>query len=281
MAALSKEDLVRDLKALGVSTGDLLCVKVSLRSIGSIDGGADALIDALLETIGPSGTLVTDSFVNVYSPLSRAFWAITVDKNTPSYAGALANTMLKRPNVQRSRHPVQKFALIGSLAERLAIGHTADSYAYDILRIMAEKGAKNLKIGADEKVPGVNTTHVAIGLAKLRQKRALVGVRYIDESGKRKIFYLNWSGGCMKAFYNLNRFYDGIPGAVLGKGHIGSAPAKLTSMSVTLKAELELTRTDTESFLTCSDPGCIDCRFSWENYQKPLLPFIFSELRKG
>lgn len=281
MQTLSKKDLINDLRALGVCAGDLLCVKASLRSIGNIEGGADTLVDALLETIGPSGTLVTDSFVNVYRPFSCKFYTKIVDANTPSYAGALCNAMLKRPNVHRSLHPVQKFAVIGSLAKKLANGHTADSYAYDVLLIMARIGAKNLKIGPDEKVPGVNTTHVAIGLAKLRQKRGLSGVRYIDKAGKRKSFYRNWSGGCMKAFYNLNDVYDRIPGAVLAKGNIGRAPAKVTSMGVTLQAELELIRADAKSFVTCGDPDCIECCFSWENYEMPLLPFIFNEFRKG
>lgn len=281
MEKLNKENLIRDLKNVGVGAGDLLNVKASIRSIGEIEGGVDTLIDAMLETVGSAGTIVTDSFVTVHSPFGRSFWRCIVDHNTSSYAGALANAMLKRLNVHRSLHPVQKFALIGAHAESLARGHTANSYAYDILRIMAEIGGKNLKIGTDEKVPGVGTTHVAIGLEKIRQKRPLVGIRYVDQTGKRKPFYLNWSGGCMQAFYNLNKLYDSTPGAVLAKGKIGNASAKLTSMGVTLKAELDMIQRDPKSFLRCGNPDCIDCCFSWENHQDPLVPFVIGAFSRG
>lgn len=281
MAELTRIDLVRDLRNLGVTEGDLLNVKASLRSIGNIQGGVDTLIEAILEAVGPSGTIVTDSFVDVHSPFSRAFWKNVIDQDAPSYAGALANAMLRRRDVHRSRHPVQKFALIGRMAETLAKGHTPDSYAYDVLRIMAEKGGKNLKIGPDEKVPGVGTTHVAIGLAGLRQKRPLAGVRYKDAEGKVRSFYRNWSGGCMKAFYNLNSAYDRASGAVLAKGKVGEAPAKLTSMGVTLRLEQELIRTNVGGFLRCGNPACLDCRFSWEGLSDPLAPFLWDAVRRG
>ena len=60
MEKLTKQDLVRDLKHLGIGSGDLLNVKASIRSIGELDGGADTLIDALLEVVGSDGTIVTD-----------------------------------------------------------------------------------------------------------------------------------------------------------------------------------------------------------------------------
>lgn len=281
MAKLTRNDLVQDLRNLGVGQGDLINVKASLRSIGNIQGGVDTLIEAILEAVGPSGTIVTDSFVDVHSPFSRAFWKNIVDQGAPSYAGALANAMLMRSDVHRSRHPVQKFALIGAMAETLATGHTPDSYAYDVLRIMAERGGKNLKIGADEKVPGVGTTHVAIGLAGLRQKRPLAGVRYKDAHGKVRSFYRNWSGGCMKAFYNLNSSYDRAPGAILGKGKVGEAPAKLTSMGTTLRLEQELIRTNAGRFLRCGNLACLDCRFSWEGVSDPLAPFLWTSVAHG
>lgn len=281
MEKLTKEALVRDLKNLGIGSGDLLNVKASIRSIGEVEGGADTLIDALLEVVGTNGTVVTDSFVPVYSPFTTSFWKIIIDQNTHSYAGALANAILKRKNVHRSQHPIQKFALIGSLAGKLANGHTADSYAYDILRIMAENDGKNLKIGSDEKVPGVGTTHVAIGLKKIRQKRSFVGVRYRDRTGNKRFFLRNWSGGCMDAFYRLNEIYDGAPGAVLAKGRIGKACAKLTSMELTLKAELDMIDRDIKSFLSCANPNCVECAFSWENLQRPLIPFLFRALARG
>lgn len=281
MGEMTQEDLVSDLKAMGLQEGDLVNVKASLRAIGKIEGGVDTLINALLAVVGPTGTIVTDSFVDVFSPLGRKFWTHVVDENSKSYAGGLANAMLKRPEVRRSQHPVQKFAIIGYLASHLAEAHTAESYAYDVLRVMAEQDGKNLKIGPDDKVPGVGTTHVAIGLEKIRQKRPWVGVRYKDKSGAVRSFYRNWSGGCMKAFFNLNPLYDQHSGAVISKGKIGNAPAKLTSMGSTLALERELIRRDASSVLRCGNPNCIECKFSWEPCQDALPRFVLDSLSKG
>jgi len=279
MSQLTKEDLIRDLRALGLSLGDLVNVKASLRAVGEIKGGVDTLIDALIEVVGPTGTIVTDSFVDVYSPFGPRFWTKVVDQDTRSYAGGLANAILQRSGVCRSKHPVQKFALLGFLARDLAEQHNAGAYAYEILRLMAASGGKNLKIGADEKVPGVGTTHVAIGLAGLRQKRPLAGVRYRLDNGKTKVFYRNWSGGCMKAFYNLNAAYEQTPSAIIGRGKVGLAPAKLTSMKETLAVEQRLIQEDVSSFLRCTDPLCVECRFSWEVSHDRLLPFIIESFR--
>ena len=55
-----KLNLIRDLEDIGVHSGDTLNVKASLRSIGEIQGGANTLIEALMEVVGEKGTIVTD-----------------------------------------------------------------------------------------------------------------------------------------------------------------------------------------------------------------------------
>lgn len=280
-ARITKEQLVRDLIALGVMKGDLLNVKASLRSIGPLEKGVETLIEALLEAVGPEGTIVTDSFVSTYPPYKWKFWKNVVRPTTPSYAGALANALVKHPFAYRSQHPVQKFALAGGAAKELASFHGPKSYAYDVLRVMAERNGKNLKIGTHEKVPGVGTTHVAIGLAKIRQKRLFSGVRYFDENGRIKTFWLNWSGACMGALEKLVPSYYKTPGCVLGEGKIGNAPALLTSMEKTLAMELERLKADPAGFLRCGNPQCVSCALSWENHQDPFTPTIYRYLIHG
>ena len=107
---LTQADLERDLVEMGLVEGDLLNMKVSMRSIGYVVGGARTLIEAVRAVIGPRGTLITDSFVTAHPlPLSKRAARRVTDRGTPSYAGALANAMLAHPEAVCSRHPIQRF----------------------------------------------------------------------------------------------------------------------------------------------------------------------------
>lgn len=257
----SKEELVRDLTHLGVKKGDLLNVKCSMRSIGKVHGGARTLIDALIEVVGPEGTIVTDSFISVFRERKAKDKPIS-DEKTPSYAGALANAMIKHPLARRSKHPVQKFVAIGAIADELTLNHGPNSYAYNVLRVMCSRGGKNLKIGTDEKVVGVGTTHVAVGLMKFKQLRQVAGVYYLDESGKKRFFERNWAGICSDGLINFVPLYE-KGGAVISKGKVGNSEAKITDMRKTLEIELEILRRD-PTFFMCKKKDCVACRATWE-----------------
>lgn len=59
---LTKARIKATLSSKGLKPGDHVFVHSSLRSIGPIEGGPDALIDALLEVVGPEGTLAMPAF---------------------------------------------------------------------------------------------------------------------------------------------------------------------------------------------------------------------------
>jgi len=269
---ITKDRLVKDLRDLGVKDGDLLNIKASLKSIGHIEGGATTLINSLMEAVGDTGTVVTDSFVSAYPlPLLSKDKKIISDRNTPSYAGAVANAMINHPMSFRSSHPIQKFSAVGKYAEELMNNHTPESYAYDVLRVLIENGGKNLKLGTDEKVYGVGTTHFAIGKLKLKQKRRAVGINYYDKSGKIKTFKLNWAG----AGHGFNNY---IPkyreaGAILHEGYVGYAPSKITDMKMTFDVEIDELKKNPKTQL-CSAKDCVDCRLSWEFSEYNFARFV-------
>ena len=274
---VTKEGLVADLKKLGVKPGDILNVKCSMRSVGKIEGGAEALISALLEAVGKEGTIVTDSFIKVYKP-DQAESMPPVDEKSASYCGVLANEMLKYPGVERSRHPVQKFAAIGKLAKEFCENHTDESYAYDILRIMALKGGKNLKIGSDEQIPGVGTTHVAIGMLRLKNRRPYLGVCCM-KNGKKTFFRRDWAGICPNSFNKFLPYYE-KNGDIIARGKVGNADSMLTSMRGTLKTEYDILKKN-PSFLDCGDPLCFECQLNWEFSRGTKAGFILRSLFHG
>jgi len=269
---ITKNRLVKDLRNLGIKEDNLLNIKASLKSIGYIEGGANTLIEALLEVVGEKGTIVTDSFVTSY-PLSviKRNKKIISDKDTPSYAGAIANAMIKHPMSFRSSHPIQKFSAIGKNAEELMNNHTPESYAYDVLRVLIENGGKNLKLGTDEKVYGVGTTHVAIGKLKLKQKRGAVGINYYDNSGEIKTFKLNWAGGG-HGFNNFFPLYREA-GAILNEGYVGYAPSKITDMKMTFDVEIDELKKNPKIQL-CSAKDCVDCGLSWDFSEYNFARFV-------
>lgn len=239
MQNITFDDIVKDLQKIGVKRGDLLNVKVSLKSVGNVIGGAKTIINALLDVVGDEGTIVTESYIRVYPlPLSKKH-RIPVNDKTPAYTGAVANAILEYPNVVRSQHPVQKFAAIGKLAEELMLKHTADSYAYDVLRRMSEMGGKNINIGPAEKISDHGTGNVAIYKCNLHQKRGPMGVMYTTAAGDPKVFKRNWSGDCFEGLKNFHKYYK-PGGAVLGEGYVGNAQSLLTDMGKTLAIEIAL-----------------------------------------
>lgn len=275
---ISKASLIEDIKKAGIDRGDILNLKISLKSIGWVQGGAKTVIDAFLEVIGDEGTIVTDSFVNVkdYKYLTKNIFL--TDDYTPSYAGAVANAMLKHPHVKRSKHPVQKFAIIGKLAEDFALKHGPESYAYDVLRRMAQMGAKNVRLGNRDKVVGVGTTHVAIGLLGFQQKRLKYGVHYL-ENQKEKLFLVNWAGGCVAGFNKLLPQYRKI-GAFLYEGQVGEAEIIVSDMQKTLEWEISEGKKK-PSFFFCDNPACIDCRLTWKFSQGNLVKVMWENIKLG
>lgn len=56
------EDILRDLRALGLGEGDGVCVHASLGAIGLVVGGARAVVSALIEAVGSDGLIAMPAF---------------------------------------------------------------------------------------------------------------------------------------------------------------------------------------------------------------------------
>jgi aminoglycoside 3-N-acetyltransferase len=120
----TKSQLTDAFCAVGLGVGDLVLVHSALRELGAVDGGADTVIDALLETVGPNGTLSMPTHTwKVVNELQPVFHQVL----TPSNVGALTNVFRQRPGVIRSLHPTHSVAAIGPRASLLCVGHTDET----------------------------------------------------------------------------------------------------------------------------------------------------------
>ena len=106
---IGRQELVRDLRHLGVTPGMDLMVHSSLSAIGFVEGGAETVVDALLQAVGKRGTLLAPSFnhraATVFNPLT-----------TPTTNGAIPDALWRRPEAVRSMHPTHAVAAIGPRA---------------------------------------------------------------------------------------------------------------------------------------------------------------------
>lgn len=119
-----KSNLSNQLRDLGVRPGGVLLVHSSLRSLGPLEGGAEAVILGLLDALGPHGTLLLPalSYASV-GPGSPVFDL----HQTPACVGALPEYFRTRPGTLRSIHPTHSVCGSGSLAAELLGGHELDS----------------------------------------------------------------------------------------------------------------------------------------------------------
>ena len=62
MIPLTRDDTAAALRELGLRSGDIVFLHSSLRSMGTVDGGSDAVVDAFLEVLGSKGTLAVPVF---------------------------------------------------------------------------------------------------------------------------------------------------------------------------------------------------------------------------
>lgn len=108
--------LVRDLRELGVENGMDVIVHSALSSIGPVTGGADTVVEALLQAVGRRGNLLMPSFnhekARVYNPLT-----------TPTTNGAIPDAMWRRRDAVRSNHPTHAVAAIGARAREYCRDH--------------------------------------------------------------------------------------------------------------------------------------------------------------
>ena len=113
---VTRQDIVADLKTLGLKQNDIVLVHGSLSRIGMVEGGADAVIDALLEVVGAGGTLLMPSFQSGSEFFLAQSQCVFDIRNSPAELGIIPETFRKRPGVIRSLSPTHCTAGTGPKA---------------------------------------------------------------------------------------------------------------------------------------------------------------------
>jgi aminoglycoside N3'-acetyltransferase len=181
----SAAELADDLRRLGVvRAGDTLMLHVSLRAIGPVAGGPEAVFDAIGSAVGSGGTLLMILGAEIWydwvnrlpeserGPLHAA--APPFDPvSTPVLpeVGYFAEIFRRRPGTRVTDNPSGRFAARGRLAhDLLADAPWHDYYGPDSpLDRLCHFGGRVLRIGAS---PDTTTVlHFAEYLAEVADKR--------------------------------------------------------------------------------------------------------------
>jgi aminoglycoside N3'-acetyltransferase len=252
-AAALPETLADELRVLGVQPGDVILVHSSFRAVRPVEGGPQAVVDALLRAVGAGGAVVMPSWTG---DGDRPFDS----SNTPAAPdlGVIADTLWRHPRAMRSSHAFA-FAAIGRYAERITSDplplppHRRES---PVGRVWELDGwILLLGVGHD-----ANTT---IHLAEV-----MAGVPYgvpkhvIDLQDGRpvRIDYLE-NDHCCQRFALADEWLR--EGGLQREGRVGSAHARLVRSRDLVEVVVERLRREPTVFLHPRSAGCAECEEAW------------------
>lgn len=179
-STITKDDICAGLRQMGLRPGFQVLAHSSLSSFGYVEGGAEAAIEALLESISPGGTVLVPTLTGSEA-LSPANPPVFDPQNTPCWTGLIPETFRHRPDAVRSLHPTHSVAAIGPDAAALTAEHVDSLTPCDELspygKLAQSARGYILLIGVDhesnttfhhiEELAGVSY-HMQPGLARAR-----------------------------------------------------------------------------------------------------------------
>ena len=176
----TSRSLKYELRTLGVAEGITVIVHASLSRLGWVAGGARAVVEALRQTVGETGTLVMPTHSGDLSdpalwrnpPVPESWWQ-TIRDEMPPYdpqltptrmMGAIVEYFRHCPGVRRSDHPQVSFAALGPNAPVITAHHSLEhplGEGSPLARVY-ELNGRVLLLGVD------HTNNTALHLAEYR-----------------------------------------------------------------------------------------------------------------
>ncbi|WP_433797048.1 aminoglycoside N(3)-acetyltransferase [Actinoplanes sp. CA-252034] len=234
--------LVVDLRRLGLAAGDVVLVHSALRSVGFVAGHVQAVVHALLEVLGPAGTLVVPTHTNYNSdpagwsnpPVPESWWPVIRGENpgfdrvlSPSrWVGVLPEVVRSWPGAVRSGHPQVSFAAVGARAAEVVARHPVEDELGDgsPLGVVYRLDGKVLLIGCG------HANNTSMHLSETRQVRPRMdanGAAVRDPDGA--VRWVTWSAPASDSsdFGEIGAAFD-VVGPV-SVGLVGGATSRLMS----------------------------------------------------
>lgn len=261
---VNKEGIKFCLGLMDIKKSDVLLVHSSLSSMGHVDGGAEAVIDALLETVGTEGTVVMSTLTGWTEPFDAV--------SSPSAVGLISEVFRQRKDAFRSLHPVHSVAAVGKYAEYITSGHNkcetgcGEGTPYCKIR---DLGGKVMLLGVDmDRNTMMHSLEEEINAVYLRTLN--IPAPTYSEDYKNKEFTL-------KKFPPGHRDFIGLTPVLRRKdalieGKIGNAAVKVIDVKRLFEIGLEVLRQN-PLFFICHNPNCNSCHWSRLLYNNSTVDF--------
>lgn len=244
---IRRVELVAQLRGLGVREGGVLLVHTSFRAVRPVEGGPAGLIDALLQAVGPRGTLVMPSWTgDDEEPFDPAATPASAD------LGVVADTFWRLPGVVRSGHPFA-FAAMGPLAEQITRDllplppHIRESPVGRVHELDGQ--VLLLGVGHDADT----TLHLAELIADVPY-RVRKHITVLQDGRPVRVPY-GENDHCCERFTLADEWLRGLQ----REACVGNAPARLARSRDIVQAALAHLAHDPLVFLHPPDAGCADC----------------------
>lgn len=120
-ACINKEHFKNALNLVGLSSGMTVLTHSSLSAFGFVEGGADTVIDAIIEVVGEKGTVIMPTYsINRRQLNDTSEEILSYDpQTTPAWTGIITESFRKRQGAIRSNHPTHSLAAIGPKAKKM------------------------------------------------------------------------------------------------------------------------------------------------------------------
>jgi len=198
--------------------------------MGYVEGGADTVIDALLEVVGKEGTIVMPTYS---TGEAGEFYDAYDPQSTPVWTGRIPEVFRQREGAVRSLHPVHSITAIGPKAVELTQGHERliapcgkDNPYYRL----AEFGGYILLLGVRQSSNSI--FHVAEEIRapsyldeKIRFSKLLLKDYYRLPPQSKKEVIKAFSSGPERDFNKMDRLLK--EGGAMKIGNIGEAIVRL------------------------------------------------------
>ncbi|MEQ9813088.1 MAG: AAC(3) family N-acetyltransferase [Azospirillaceae bacterium] len=265
----SRDELIAQLRALGVRAGGVLLVHTAFRAVRPVDGGPEGLIAALSAALGPDGTLVMPCWTGDDEAVFDACASEPADD-----LGVLPRMFRRLPGVVRSPHPFA-FAARGPLAAEIVDTglplppHGPDSPVDRVRQ-------------ADGQVLLLGVGHEADTTLHLAEVLAGVGYRVahhitVAEDGHAVRIDYGETDHCCQRFALADDWLRGR--GLQREGAVGNAMARLVRARDVVAVALERLRAEPDIFLHPPGEGCLECDLAragggqdWTPYRTSLGP---------